>query len=105
MTDHEPGLALLQNPTVGAIALFRAVREMRRHVGHTARGALVLGYISPFHARKSREGERPPEGFAEVTYTGRLLPEMNGTWWVPLVRGAARADSDVISFRYSHDES
>lgn len=79
--QHEPGTPWdLERRTVD---LIRAGRELARALGHTARGALILSYISPLHVRKPVDGRVCPEGWTQVTITGHLCPELDGTWWVP----------------------
>jgi hypothetical protein len=90
MIDPAEALALatIQDPAAREIrewsALFAAVRDARKARGYTARGALVLAYVAPILLTKPRPGARhAPEGYVEITIAHHLLPECDGTWWVP----------------------
>lgn len=85
MTPDEPLPVAIANPTFVPPAIAQEAAALVAHwrAQRTARGALVLAYVAPIHVRRPPHAGNPPEGWTKCLIARHLLPELNGTWWIP----------------------
>lgn len=84
-TDTPASFLAIQDPDLvrmrAALAFaYAAVAALRAH--RAARGALVLGYISPLLVRKPDPDRPVPKGWTSIAVSGHICPELDGVWWV-----------------------